>query len=352
MKNMTNIKVLFAALLLTVCFYACKKDNNNTSLFNFTQTNIVADNSSFGAAVVDTNLVNAWGISVSPSGGIWISSNAKGRSTIYDKTGKTLLAAVTIPTVVAGHAGSPTGQVFNGTTDFGANKFIFASIDGTISAWASGAIAIKVADRSAAGAEYTGLAMGVNGGANFLYAANFKGNKIDVFDKNFAFVSGPVFTDPNMPAGFAPFNIQNIGGQLYVAYAKQLAPANSFDQPGAGNGFVAVFNPDGTFVKRFASQGTLNSPWGIAVAPAGFADAQATILVGNFGDGRINVYDMQGNFKNQLQNHGQIMVIDGLWSVDFLKGNVVANESATDPLYFTAGPSAGAHGLFGSLMKQ
>jgi len=351
MKNLIKIKVLLAALIVTACFYACRKSQNVVPLFNISQTNLVADNASFGAAFVDPNLVNAWGISISSGGGIWISSQAKGLTTIYDKTGKTLIPAVTIPPAVAGNLGSPTGQVFNSTTDFGATHFIFAGTDGTISAWTSGTTAVKEADRSALGAEYTGLAMASNAGANFLYAANFKAAKIDVFDKNFAFVSTMPFTDPNMPAGFAPFNIQNISGQLYVTYAKQLAPANIFSQPGAGNGYVDIFTTAGVLVSRFASQGTLNSPWGITLAPAGFADAQASILVGNFGDGHINIFDLQGNFKGLLQNQNQVITIDGLWAVDFLKGNVAGGVS-TDPLYFTAGPGGETHGLFGNLTKQ
>jgi len=354
MKNKLNIKIkaAIAALMITTCFYACKKDYSSptgpTSIYNIAQTNLVADNASFNAAFTDPNLVNAWGISISTGGGIWISSNAKGVSTVYDKTGKTLLAAVAIPSATAGKAGSPTGQVFNSTTDFAGSKFIFAGTDGTITAWTSGTTAVKVADRSTNGAEYTGLAMASNGGANFLYAANFKGSRIDVFDKTFTFVSTSSFTDPNMPAGFAPFNIVNIGGQLYVSYAKQLAPANVFDVKGTGNGYVDVFNADGTFVNRFASQGTLNSPWGMALAPAGFADSSPSILVANFGDGRINIFDLQGNAKGQLQNNGQVITIDGLWAIDFLKNNV-AGGSPTDPLYFTAGPGGEAHGLFGSL---
>jgi len=348
MKN--KINVLLAMLFVTTCFFACTKVHSNPNvIYNIGQTNLVADNASFNAAFVDPSLVNAWGISISGGGGIWISSNAKGLTTIYDKTGKTLLAPVTIPSVTAGGTGSPTGQVFNSVaTDFAGSKFIFADADGSITAWTSGATAVKVADRSAAGAEYTGLALAANGGANFLYAANFKGAKIDVFDKTFTFVSGTTFTDPNMPPGYAPFNVVNIGGQLYVAYAKQLAPANVFEDKAIGNGYVDVFNTDGTFVKRFASQGSLNAPWGIALAPAGFADTQPSILVGNFGDGHINVFDLQGNFRSQLQNNGQTITIDGLWAVDFLKGNI-SGGNPTDPLFFTAGPAGGTHGLFGTL---
>ncbi|MDB5141904.1 MAG: hypothetical protein JWQ66_617, partial [Mucilaginibacter sp.] len=221
---------------------------------------------------------------------------------------------------------------------------------GIIAAWSSGNSAVKVADRSASNAVYKRIVMATDGSANFLYLTNFKGGKIDVFDKNFTYVTSKPFLDPGIPAGFAPFNIQNIGGMLYVTYAKQKGPDNMDDQKGPGNGYVDIFNPDGTLVKRFASQGHLNSPWGIALAPAGFADGKQSILIGNFGDGRVNIFDMQGNFVGQLQNGGQPLTIDGLWAIDFLENNTGGN--ANDPLFFTAGPAEESHGLFGYLQKK
>jgi len=351
MKNLIKVRLLLMCFFATAFFYACMKDHNQGLRFNVSQVNLVADTAGFDAALIDTSLVNAWGIAVAPSGPIWISANHTGVSTIYDNTGKTLRPPVIIPSATPGEPGAPTGQLFNGTTDFGAYRFIFAGEDGTISAWKGGSTATIVADRSSTDAVYKGITMAAVGTDNFLYVTNFKGGKIDVFDKNFNYVTDKPFADPNIPAGYGPFNIQNIGGKLYVTYAKLKGPDNEDDESGPGNGFVNIFNPDGTMVRRFASHGMLNSPWGIALAPGGFADAGPSILIGNFGDGRINVFDMQGKFRGQLQNDRQVVSIEGLWAIDFLKGNV-AGGSPHDPLYFTAGPDDESHGLFGYLKKQ
>ncbi len=353
------MKTKIILLALVVVGAACNKTNNNNNNpplvpGNFQQTNLVADVSSFGAANVDANLLNAWGIAVNPGGIVWLSSNHGGASTVYDSTGKTLLGPVAIPSQGIHFGGSPTGIVFNpGSTGFviAANgktaKFIFANEDGTIAAWAGGDSTFTVADRSASQAVYKGLALATDGTARFLYAANFRGGRIDVYDTLFNYVTTKPFSDPGIPAGFGPFNIAAIGGQLYVAYAKLLGPDNMDDAAGPGNGYVDIFNPDGTLAKRFASQGYLNSPWGIAASPAGFGLPAHSILVGNFGDGRVNVYDPTGVFQGQLQNHGIPIVIDGLWALDF-----PVNEKPTaDPgkLYFTAGPMGETHGLFGYL---
>jgi uncharacterized protein (TIGR03118 family) len=252
---------------------------------------------------------------------------------------------------MSGQTGAPTGVVFNSTTDFGGNKFIFAGEDGIIAAWSGGNAAVKVADRSQFNTVYKGIAMANDGKANFLYLANFRGGKVDVFNREFKYITTKPFWDPAIPAGFAPFNIVNIEGQLYVTYAKQKGPADMDDEAGTGNGYVDIFSPDGTLVKRFASKGELNSPWGVALAPPGFAGATQTILVGNFGSGRIHVYDMMGNYMGQLKSQGKSMTIDGLWAIDFLKNNLPGG-SATDPLYFTSGPDAESHGLFGYLQKH
>ena len=350
MKKIISTKGFFAAVLTLTCFYSCKKDHQTVQQFNFAQTNLVADTAGYGAAQIDHSLLNAWGMAVNPTGAVWIASNHKAVSTVYDKTGKTLLPPVTIPSVTAGQPGAPSGVIYNGTADFGGNTFIFAGEDGVITAWKSGTAAVKVADRSTSNAVYKGLAIAADAGANFIYAANFKGGKIDVFNSTFNFITSKPFLDASIPAGFGPFNIQNIGGLLYVTYAKLKGPDDMDDQAGAGNGYVNVFKPDGTLVKRFASQGTLNSPWGITHAPAGLACTTESILVGNFGDGRINIFDLQGNFKGQLSNNGQVVTIDGLWAIDFLNTN--ANSvSSTDPLFFTAGPVDEAHGVFGFLQK-
>ena len=353
MKNLIRITALLAGLILITCFYACLKGHDIPGReTNVDQVNLVSDTAGYGAARIDTNLLNAWGIAAVPGGPLWISANHKGVSVIYDKMGKALRAPVTIPSIAPGGTGAPTGVIFNSTTDFGGNKFIFASEDGIVAAWSSGNSAVTVADRSSFSAVYKGIAMANDGTANFLYLTNFKGGKVDVFDKNFNYVTNKPFLDPGIPAGFAPFNIVNIGGKLYVTYAKQKAPDNMDDQKGPGNGYVDIFNPDGTFVKRFASQGRLNSPWGIALAPAGFGDdKQPTILIGNFGDGRISVFDMHGGFEGQLQDKGHALAIDGLWDIDFLENNMPGG-TAHDPLFFTAGPAAESHGLFGYVQKE
>lgn len=352
MKNLIKIKVLLAVLVVILCFYSCKKDHNPGKEVEVDQVNLVSDTAGFGAARIDTNLNNAWGIAAVPGGPLWISSNHKGVSVVYDKTGQALRAPATIPSITAGQMGAPSGAIFNSTADFGGNKFLFASEDGIVAGWSSGNSATIVADRSSSNAVYKGIAMANDGSSNFLYLANFKGGKVDVFDKNFNYVTDKPFMDPGIPAGFAPFNIVNIGGKLYISYAKLKAPDNMDDQSGPGNGYIDVFTPTGILVKRFATQGNLNSPWGIALAPVGFGDdKQATILVGNFGDGRINIFDLQGHFEGQLQSKGHALAIDGLWAIDFLENNMPGGSS-TDPLFFTAGPNEEGHGLFGYVQKK
>jgi uncharacterized protein (TIGR03118 family) len=358
------MKTKVVLLILIIGGAACHKNNNTPAPpplipGSYKQTNLVADTGSYGAARVDPNLLNAWGIAVNPNGIVWISANHAGATVVYDSTGKTLLGPVAIPFHGVHRGGSPSGVIFNNTkstTEFivpsnqKAAIFIFAGEDGTISAWAGGDSTVTVADRSSSNAVYKGIALANDGTDNFLYAANFKGGKIDVFDKSFTYVTNKPFADPNIPGGFGPFNIVNIGGQLYVAYAKLKAPDNMDDQAGAGNGFVDVFNPNGTLVKRFASQGVLNSPWGLAQAPAGFGLPLHSILVGNFGDGRINVYDSTGVLEGALGNNGMAIVIDGLWALDF----PFNDNPKSDPnkLYFTAGPMEENHGLFGYLRMQ
>jgi uncharacterized protein (TIGR03118 family) len=350
--------VCFLALIIASA--ACHKNNNTPAPVllpgNYQQTNLVADTAGYGAARVDPGLLNAWGIAVNPNGIVWISANHAGATNVYDSTGKTLLGPIAIPSQGVHSGGSPSGVVFNSSTDFiipglqKAAKFIFANEDGTISAWAAGDSTITVADQSSSNAVYKGIALANDGTGNFLYAANFKGGKIDVFDHSFNHVTGKPFLDAGIPAGFGPFNIANIGGQLYVTYAKLKAPDNMDDQAGAGNGYIDVFDLNGVLVKRFASQGVLNSPWGLARAPLGFGLPLHSILVGNFGDGRINVFDSTGVYKGALANNGQPLAIDGLWAIDFLN-NEIPNA---DPgkLYFTAGPMEENHGLYGYIRMQ
>lgn len=315
--------------------------------------NLVGNNNTYTGARVDANLVNGWGIAFSPTGNAWISSEDMGVSTVYNASGEQVLAPVSIPSPTGSTGGNPTGIIFNGTSDFAlpsgaASHFIFVGVDGVISGWSTGSAAERILNRSTTSA-YTGVAMASDGGANFIYAANFKSGKVDVFDKSFAVVTTKPFTDPNIPAGYAPFNIQNIDGKLYVAYAK--VASDGEEEAGAGLGYVDIYNPDGTLVKRFTSQGNLNAPWAIVKAPDDFFDdvSQSTILVGNFGDGRINAYTTDGNFLSTLQTSGGPLVLDGLWGLSFAPSGAPGISSRR--LFFAAGPKDEADGLFGYIEK-
>ncbi len=339
---------IFSAVLMSL--NSCQKlETVHFALEGYNQTNLVADTAGYGAARIDANLVNPWGISFSPTSPLWISANHTSLAVIYDTAGMTVIPPVTIQ----GGNGAPTGQVFNGTSAFviPANgkpaRFIFAGEDGTISAWNGGTAAITVADRSHEQAVYKGLAMANDGTGYFLYATNFKKSKIDVFDSTFTHVKGKGFTDKDIPDDYGPFNIRNIDGNLFVTYAKHKAPDNMDDQKGPGNGYVDIFSPKGELLQRFTSRGALNSPWGIVPTAPGFYRIPNTILIGNFGDGRINVYKDDGEYVGTLKDkHGHDIIIDGLWAIE-------NNVPKADPLhlYFTAGPAEESHGLFGYLSK-
>jgi len=341
----------FFCLLLLIGIAGCIKEHE-FPLRNYKQVNLVSDIAGFGAARVDPNLVNAWGIAVAPSGPLWISANHTGLSVIYDMNGATLRPPVAIPSA-GKDPGAPTGQVFNNTPDFiipstnVVSKFIFAGEDGTISAWSGGNAAVLVANMSSTGAVYKGLAMANTGNHNFIYATDFRGRKIDVFDDHFNLVTNKPFLDPSIPPHFAPFNIRNISGKLFVTYAKQLAPDNEDDEKGAGNGFVDIFSPGGILLKRFASHGKLNSPWGIVEASNAFCDHPNSILIGNFGDGRINVFEKDGEFQGQLKDKDSPISIDGLWA---LENNVPGSNP--NQIFFTAGQEDEEHGLFGYIQRK
>lgn len=329
---------------------------SNVSASNtFLVKNLVSDIPGL-APVLDTNLVNPWGIAFGPTSPFWISDNHAGLSTLYDSTGGVQTLVVTIPAPSGStEPGAPTGILFNNTTNFilGGTpaRFIFVTEDGTVAAWNSGTNAVLKADNSSAGAIYKGVTLANSHGTNRLYAADFHNGKIDVFDANFQEVNLTGFADATIPAGFAPFNIRNIGGNLYVTYAKQDADAED-DIAGPGNGYVNVFDADGNLLRRFASTGSLNSPWGLAVAPPSFGAFGGALLVGNFGDGRINAFDPgTGASLGQLNDQrGNPISILGLWDLTFGNG---AKGGDIDDLYFTAGiPGDGAiedHGLFGEI---
>jgi len=346
---------------LAVAFAACNDNDRNvvaivTPLNQFTLGSLVADQGV--ATTIDPNLVNPWGIVFGPTGLLCVSNNGTGTSTVYNGNGSKVPTTVTIPGA-DGAQGVPTGVVLNTTGDFvivgvgpvqlpaiGAAAFIFAGEDGTISAWNPSApnnSAVIVADRSATGAVYKGIAMAQNGGANFLYATNFHANAVDVYDKNFVLVNS--FTDASMPAGFAPFGIASINGKLYVSYAKQKAPDDKDDDAGLGNGFIDVFNPDGSLSKRLVSAGALNSPWAMVIAPTGFSRFAGDLIVGNFGDGLIAAYDPNtGAFIDNLRGgDGNAIQLSGLWGLAFgpFPGSTI--------MYFSSGPNDETHGLVGTL---
>jgi uncharacterized protein (TIGR03118 family) len=314
------------------------------------QTNLVSN-------TTDSDLINAWGLASSPTSPFWVADNGTGLSTLYNGAGTKLALKVTIPPPAGSPAGTlatPTGAVFNNTSDFKlANGnpalFVFATEDGTISAWNGGTAATLEADNSTRGAVYKGLALGSTSSGNFLYATNFHAGTVDVFNASFGQMTLPAgaFVDRKLPHRYAPFDIANIGGNLYVTYAKQ-DKARHDDVAGKGNGYIDEYDTSGALLRRFASKKPLDSPWGMAVAPSSFGSVAGDLLVGNFGDGRINAFNLvTRHWDGSLQSDaGGDLVIDGLW------GLRVGNAGpGFDPskVYFSAGPNDEQDGLFGSL---
>ena len=355
----------FAAAFIVVA--ACA---NHPAHAQYQQVNLVSDDTTINPALrQDANLINAWGISASPAGPFWVSAADAGKSTLYNTAGVPQTLVVNIPNA-AGQTGpgSPTGQVFSGGADFrvsnaagaaGPARFIFATEQGTISGWNPGVNptnAILTIDNSANNASYKGLALASNG-ANHLYAADIFNGRIDVFDGTYAptTLTGS-FADPTAPLDYHPFNIQNLGGELYVTYAK--TETNSAEEiKGDGFGFVSVFDTNGNFLRRLASGtdagGTLtdlNAPWGLALAPADFGAYSGDVLVGNFGSGKILAFDkLSGALTGVLgDTQGNPLIIDGLWGLQPGNGG---NGGAADKVYFAAGPNDETHGLFGSLQN-
>jgi uncharacterized protein (TIGR03118 family) len=321
----------------------------------FHQTNLVSDQPGV-ALIQDPKLMNAWGITMSATSPFWVANNGSGTSTLYlgDVNG---VAFAKNPLEVTIPGGLPTGTVFNGSSDFVVHsgaisapaRFLFATQTGAIVGW-SGATNAQIG--GSAGAVYTGLAIGqvttATGTANYLYAADFEHKRIDVYDKTFQLVTlDGSFTDPNIPNSYSLFNIQNIGGKLYVAYAQQ-----SHDEPDEetdhGSGFVDVFDTSGHLLQRLIEGNHLKSPWGLAHAPADFGPFGNALIVGNFGDGQLHAYDfVSGKYKGEFKDeNGKPIVIDGLWGITFGNGGSGGDRNA---LYFAAGPDDETHGLFGSL---
>jgi len=337
----------------------------------FVQTNLVSDLTMAGVTQ-DANLKNPWGIVHGPSTPWWVSDNNGNVSTLYNGAGQKFPPAtslvVNIPAPGATTGGTPTGNVFNAVgTDFmvtdtkanltGSSLFIFATEDGTIVGWSpavnrtQGFIAVdnSMVPNASDGAVYKGLAIATAGTGQRLYATNFRAGTVDVFDSSFIPVHLPgAFVDRKVKHGFAPFGIQAIGDRIYVTYAKQDATRHD-DVKGPGNGFVDVFNTNGKLLQRLIRRGHLNSPWGLTLAPQGFGEFGGDLLVGDFGDGRINAYSLRsGELEGSLRqpNHRPI-VIDGLWGLGFGNG---ATAGPMGTLFFSAGINGEADGLFGSLV--
>jgi len=342
----------------------------------FADTVLVSDRVGVVATMttIDANLSNPWGLAIAPGLPFWVADNNSNLSTLYSGTGAVETDSVTgsndtgiaIPASAAGVAANPTGQVYNGgggfliPTSAGQESalFIFDGEGGTVAAWASGSGATAVTaydDGVANGANhavYKGLALGTVNGATFLYATDLHNNKVDVFDTNFtkpAAMQGK-FVDPTIPAGFVPFGIAALNGQLYVSYAMQDA-AKHDETTGAGLGYVDVFDFSGNFVSRFASAGALNAPWGIAVAPAGFGSLAGDLLIGNFGDGKINIFAPNGTALASSMGpltvtNGGTITIPGLWSLVFGNGD---SDKPQTTLFYTAGFADQTDGVFGSI---
>lgn len=321
----------------------------------YTVTNLVTDDqTAHPAPVTDAGLKNAWGLSYGPSSPFWISSNGTGTVDLFSVNPTTQLTSQVGLVVSIPGNGSVTGQVFNGTTAFNGDRFLFVNEDGTVSGWrgALGTTAETLVTGSTPGVPatnvYKGAAFGTIGANSYLYAANFRTGNIDVFKGTAATPSLPgAFVDPNLPAGYAPFNVQNLNGVLYVSYALQ--NANSPDEvAGAGLGYVNRFDLSGNLLGRVASSGSLNAPWGLAVAPSSFGALAGALLVGNFGDGRISAFDLltDAYLGQLLDTSQQPLAIDGLWALSPGNG---ASAGSSQMLYFTAGPDGESHGLFGVL---
>jgi uncharacterized protein (TIGR03118 family) len=350
MKVMPGIVAVLAVASLIVS--AAKADPSV-----YLAADLVSDQPGVGP-IVDPHLINAWGIALNPSSPFWVSSEGAGVSNLYSGDVTTPLMKVSLEVSIPG--GHPTGQVYNGTSDFvvfsgtysGPAIFIFASLTGNVSGWNPNVpppapSTVAQLAFSAPGSAYTGIALANNGSGNFLYLADFQGGDIDVLDHTFSPVQlAGTFTDPGLPSDYAPFNVAAVGGNIYVAYAKR--DASGEEVTGAHLGFINVFDLNGNFERRLVSQDALNAPWAMVVGPEGFGEFSGALLVGNFGDGRINAFDpTTGAYLGTLsQSPNHPLEIDGLWGLTFGNGTAAGNATT---LYYAAGPEDETHGLFGKI---
>jgi len=296
------------------------------------------------APVTDPHLVNAWGLTASATSPWWVADNGTDVSTIYRANGSIVPLVVQVPV-------QPTGTVFWGAARA---TFVFDTEAGQVRGWKNtqGNQTIVLADRSAVGAIYKGLALATTLAGDRFYATDFHNARVDVFDANFNLVtSGGAFVDADLPSGYAPFGVQTIGSRVFVTYAKQDADAAD-EIHGQGRGFVDAYDTSGTLLARVARHGQLDAPWGLALAPANFGRFSGDLLVGNFGDGQINAYEEMANgrfeHRGELRDaDGKPLSIDGLWALQFGHGS--ANNGPTNTLFFTAGPNDESDGLLGSI---
>lgn len=385
-----NAKNLMLVLSLLVFSFGCHKSNvNENDRRNFEQVNLVANSDEYHPVTKDTTLLNAFGIAWSSNGVAWVNSVGGHVSELYSAEGAIVRRPVNIPSPTGNGGGLPCGIVSSTGRGFnlsnGPSNFLFSGFDGVLSGWngASGDTAKRI--KNPPHASFTGLAIGTSSGNDFIYAANFGAKKIDVWDTSFTKVQ-MTFKDPALPDSYSPYNIQAVGDSLYVMYAELATsgPGAGHGIAGKGKGFVSIFSTDGRFIRRFASQGTLNIPWGVTMASGSFLDdndlsdvggnnnggygekgltpygndnkqrkhnpKEPLILVGNFGDGRINVFDLDGTFIGQLQSHHYPVVIDGLWALSFAPSTATGIDPSR--LYFTAGPDQERDGIFGYLLKK
>lgn len=362
-SNRWLIAGVIAALALTIA--------SPTFAGSYQRNNLVSDIA--GANQTDPNLVNPWGISANPTGPFWISDNGTGLASVYSISGASVINPLVVtlpppPGSPAGTTAAPDGNVFNesgsgflvsnGTTS-GSSVFMFATEEGTLSGWSPSvdlthafiAVDNSVVDHSDQqhrSAVYKGLAIASTSHGTFIYATNFRGGFVEVYDSDFTLVK--TFTDHTLRDSYAPFGIQKIGGKLFVTYAK-LDSKKHDDVAGPGHGFIDTFDLDGNLLSRFAAHGTLNSPWGLALAPSNFGDFSNALLVGNFGDGKINAFDVStGAFLGQLKDaSGNPLIFNGLWGLRF------GNDGSAGPpntLFVTAGIDDEGHGLFASITAQ
>jgi uncharacterized protein (TIGR03118 family) len=327
----------------TICLGLAVLFTCSAAVAQYQLTNLVSNQ--VGAAKhIDPLLVNGWGLVYGPGGPFWLSDQGSGWSTLYDGKGNKRSLEVLIPSATGAGTGQPTGIVFNGSQDFSVQGwpaiFLFATLDGTISGWAPQSNpnqAIIAVNNSATGAVYTALAITNNPSGNFLYATDIANNKVDIYDANFNLVTS--FTDSTLPAGNAPFGIQDINGLLYVAFA----PTNE-----APTGYVDIYHEDGTFVRQLIAGDHLAQPWGFAVAPKNFGPLSNALLVSNnTNSGTINGYNLEtGQFVGTVKDaNGKAIHIDQLWGIEF--GGGTAKNGRTNQLFFTAGPSGNLAGTFG-----